>query len=402
MPLLGRRKATTDARHRELERPDYGWIWKPLLALLLLYLLVTLALGIWWSREPPQFDVELATAEQRQALDGDQSGLPGARGTVITATLKQVVDTLTDKPGGYLRNDIAPPGVWLDNMPNWELGVLRQSRDMSASVLRMAGGDDANLEEAERRLQVGSRDWLYPAAEQRFGQASEVLAAYLSELGGEGAEGLAPQGEPLAAWLLQVEARLADLTRRLSASIGERDASRQLGIDADERPETTPWYRVDDIFFEARGSGWALLHFLRGVERDYADLLQAAEARDEWHQLIAELEMTQRRIWSPVILNGSGFGLFANHSLVMANYTVRARDLAGSLASRLAEVEVAEVHAAEEQQAVEPLVDEVVEDDRAASEEATSDEIGDESDDDEEVDEAQEAGPEADEGESTQ
>ncbi|APX92807.1 hypothetical protein BWR19_07620 [Halomonas sp. 1513] len=379
MSLLGRRKSTRDARRRELERPNYGWIWKPLLALLLLYLLVTLVLGIWWSREPPPFDVERATGEQRQALEGDQSGLPGARGTVSTATLKQVVDTLTDKPGGYLRNDVAPPGVWLDNMPNWELGVLQQSRDLSASLVAMAGGDDPYLEEAEARLQVGSRDWLYPSAEQRFGQASEALASYLSELGGDAAEGFAPRGEPLGDWLLRVEARLDDLTRRLSASIGERDASRQLGIDADEQPEATPWYRVDDIFFEARGSGWALLHFLRGLERDYGDLLEAAEAHQDWQQLIAELEMTQRRIWSPVILNGSGFGIFANHSLVMANYTVRARDLAGELASRVAEVEVSEVHQAQEEQAVEPPVEDVVEDDDA----------DDAADEPEEIDETQ-------------
>ncbi|HBM22224.1 MAG TPA: DUF2333 domain-containing protein, partial [Alcanivorax sp.] len=37
-----------------------------------------------------------------------------------------------------------------------------------------------------------------------------------------------------------------------------------------------------------------------------------------------ELEATQQTLWSPVILNGSGFGVFANHSLVMANYITRA------------------------------------------------------------------------------
>ena len=47
--------------------------------------------------------------------------------------------------------------------------------------------------------------------------------------------------------------------------------------------------------------------------------------------------MTQRRLWSPVVLNGSGFGLFANHSLVMALHMTRARDLAAALAERLAE-----------------------------------------------------------------
>lgn len=41
-------------------------------------------------------------------------------------------------------------------------------------------------------------------------------------------------------------------------------------------------------------------------------------------QIIRELEATQQTVWSPVVLNGSGFGLVANHSLVMANYVSRA------------------------------------------------------------------------------
>lgn len=41
-------------------------------------------------------------------------------------------------------------------------------------------------------------------------------------------------------------------------------------------------------------------------------------------QIIRELEATQQAVWSPMILNGSGFGVMANHSLVMANYISRA------------------------------------------------------------------------------
>lgn len=389
MTLLGRRKTNPEARYRELERPEYGWIWKPLLVLLVIYLLVTLVLGIWWSREPPPFDVEQATGDQRQALETDQSGLPGARGTVSTAALMSVLDTLINKPGGYLRNDIAPPGLWLDNMPNWELGVLQQSRDLAAALEGLAGGD-AYLEEATERLQVDSRDWLYPSAEHRFEQTLEALGGYLGGLSDTLDAGFTPQGEPLAAWLQRVEQRLDDLTYRLSASVGEREASRELGIDADQRPPATPWYRVDDIFFEARGSGWALLHFLRGLERDYADLLEAAGATEHWHRLIAELEMTQQRIWSPLILNGSGFGLFANHSLIMANYTVRARDLAAELAGQVKDISVVEVHEVEEEQAVEPPVEEVREDDEAI-EFPQGDE---ESDENEGSDEQSEAGSE--------
>ncbi|NBU26368.1 MAG: DUF2333 family protein [Gammaproteobacteria bacterium] len=41
-------------------------------------------------------------------------------------------------------------------------------------------------------------------------------------------------------------------------------------------------------------------------------------------QVIRELEEAQAPLGSPVVLNGSSFGLFANHSLVLANYLSRA------------------------------------------------------------------------------
>jgi hypothetical protein len=47
-------------------------------------------------------------------------------------------------------------------------------------------------------------------------------------------------------------------------------------------------------------------------------------AKISLQQIIRELEASQASIWSPMILNGSGFGVLANHSLVMANYISRA------------------------------------------------------------------------------
>ena len=41
-------------------------------------------------------------------------------------------------------------------------------------------------------------------------------------------------------------------------------------------------------------------------------------------QVIRELKATQKTIWSPMVLNGSEFGLFANHSLVLSSYISRA------------------------------------------------------------------------------
>ncbi|PXX97454.1 DUF2333 family protein [Halomonas sp. LBP4] len=330
MALTEKGAARRRRKVEALERPDYGWIWKPLLALVVIYLLVTVALGIWWSRPPAAFDVEQATAERR----GEAASSPAARGAVTTTSLMTVVSTLLDKPGGYLRNDIAPPGLWLDNMPQWELGVLNQARDLSRALPAMEEGDHPVLEEVVERLDGSSRDWLYPSTEQRLEQALVALDEYLVALGESGGAGFAAAAG-LAAWLEQVAWRLDDLGLRLSASVGSREQLRNLDIATGDLPPRTPWYRVDDIFFEARGTGWALSRLLEAVRRDQADVLERAGVSGEWEMLVAELERTQRRLWSPVVLNGSGFGIFANHSLVMANHVIRARDLARDLVAAL-------------------------------------------------------------------
>jgi hypothetical protein len=86
----------------------------------------------------------------------------------------------------------------------------------------------------------------------------------------------------------------------------------------------TPWLRVDDVFYRSRGACWALTELMRGVEIDFADVLKKKNATTSYRQVLRELESTQQPIWSPVVLNGAPFGVFANYSLVMANYISRA------------------------------------------------------------------------------
>ena len=352
------------SRTEVLERPEYGWIWKPLLVLLVIYLVVCLGLGIWWSQPPGRFDVERAVTEQR----GPASGSPAARGAVTTASLMTVIETLLEKPGGYLRNDIAPPGVWLDNMPAWELGVLAQSRQLATLLPAMEQSSSPALALVQERLMGDSRDWLYPSTETRLEQALEQLNGYLGRLRQDGEAAFGDQGQGLAAWLEAITASLDELGLQLSASIGSRDELRDLDIEADALPPRTPWYRVDEVFFEARGQAWALMHLLEAVKRDQADALAKAGFTGRWEQLVAELERSQRRLWSPLVLNGSGFGIFANHSLVLANHMVRARDLAQEVAEGLADASPVPAPPADQPPVVE------VERSEAPVEETTSDE----------------------------
>ncbi|HEX4937809.1 MAG TPA: DUF2333 family protein, partial [Candidatus Kapabacteria bacterium] len=69
---------------------------------------------------------------------------------------------------------------------------------------------------------------------------------------------------------------------------------------------------------------FALIHLLRAIEIDFHDVLAKKNALVSMQQIIRELEASQQPVMSPMILNGSGFGMLANHSLVMANYISRA------------------------------------------------------------------------------
>ena len=53
-------------------------------------------------------------------------------------------------------------------------------------------------------------------------------------------------------------------------------------------------------------------------------MLKNKNAVVNFKQIIRELEATQDTLWSPMILNGNGFGLVANHSLIMSSYISRA------------------------------------------------------------------------------
>ena len=95
-------------------------------------------------------------------------------------------------------------------------------------------------------------------------------------------------------------------------------------INTDNLIKVSLNWKIDDEFYEARGACWALLHFLKAVEIDFNDVLEKKNAKVSVQQIIRELEASQQSVWSPMILNGDGFGMMANHSLVMANYISRA------------------------------------------------------------------------------
>ncbi len=300
------------------------------------YGVATIALGIYWSQTPEPFDVRENAA--RYAALTEQEVVTGS---VTVAALQETIRTLLEKPGGYLHNDVFPPGVWLDNMPNWEYGVLVQSRDLARALREVLSRsqsqskEDVDLTLAEPRINFQSDSWILPASESEYRDAGRFLERYRSRLAATGQQSAQfyARADNLSHWLGMIEKRLGSLSQRLSASVGQRRINTDLAGDTAAAQSTrapeeilvqTPWSEIDDIFYESRGAAWALTQFLKAAEIDFADVLAKKNATVSLRQIIRELEAAQAPVWSPIILNGSGFGLWANHSLVMASYISRA------------------------------------------------------------------------------
>ena len=154
----------------------------------------------------------------------------------------------------------------------------------------------------------------------------------VSSTGGSKAQFYA-RADNLRAYIEEVQKRLGSYSHRLSLSVGRDQINTDLAGDnraeqssqgASNLQLKTSWWQIDDVFYEARGATWALLQLLRAIEIDFNSVLENKNAKISLQQIIRELEASQESLWSPMILNGSGFGLLANHSLVMANYISRA------------------------------------------------------------------------------
>ncbi|HEY5666048.1 MAG TPA: DUF2333 family protein [Gammaproteobacteria bacterium] len=296
-----------------------------------------------WSREPPLYLESTALAE-----------FPPVTGYVTTTTLVALVDWLLEKPGGYLSNDIYPPSVWLDNIPNFEFGALVQARDLGRALRndysrsQSQSTEHPELAIADPALHYTNDQWIYPSTQTKLREAQDALITYRSQLASVNAADAQfyARADNLREWLGIVERRLGSLSQRLSASVGQTRINTDLAGEPAAESSTpqdatllvkTRWTELDDVFFEARGAAWALLQFMAAAQVDFDGILTDKNAVVSLQQVMRELEGALEPLRSPVILNGGGYGFFANHSLVLASYLSRAHSAVIDLRALLAQ-----------------------------------------------------------------
>jgi hypothetical protein len=306
---------------------EAGWMMRAFILLLSVYFISAVVLGIYWDSEPEPFVVSVVAEEHQK-----QNQKPNSPGYAMSVTLMTVADSLLNKNGGYITNDIFPPGVWLDNIANWEFGVLVQVRDLSRAMRKdfsrsqSQSSEDVDLSISEPQFHFDNNSWGLPDSEGEYARAIRKLNSYILRLDSEESDRskFYPRADNLRQWLKDVETRLGSLSQRLSASVEQSRIAKHANKNEMPADETTSWMKIDDIFYETRGTAWALLHFFRAIEVDFHDVLVQKNAKESLSQIIEELEATQADVSTPIILNGEGFGFTANHSLIMVSYIAQA------------------------------------------------------------------------------
>ena len=313
----------------------------PFFIIAVIVLLIFSAITLWFDYEPEQVQV---THDQENVIVG----------VATTQALVDTVEALWNKPGGYLSNDVLPPSVFMDNVPNWEFGVLQQIRDIAKTLRndysrsQTQSVADKDLEIAEPKFNVDSEAWMFPSAEGEYSEGVKSVQKYLKRLQDPSQQDAQfyARSDNLNEWLSLVEKRLGSLSQRLSSSRAQDRVNTDLAGDANAQQSTqsnstvvakTSWLEIDDNFYEARGTAWALIHYLKAAEIDFRSVLEDKNALPSLQQIIVELEATQQPLSSPVVLNGSGMGIFANHSLVMSSYISRANAAIADLRTLLAD-----------------------------------------------------------------
>ncbi len=316
----------------EAESKGFTWFLGVIAAISVIGIVV---LAGYWSIEPKPFDVVAYakyTQQQKGIAPNSPDGYVYPDGYVFGNTLVRIAEVLLYKPGGYLTNDVGVPGVMLDNIPGWEYGALIMLRD-GASALRnhlaraqSQSAEDPDLGKAEPYFYYERNSWALPSTEAEYQKGIEALHSYMRRLADPTDKNpghFYSRADNLWQYIEIIIKRLGGISTRLSASTDRYEAYDIQQKKSNAISQTT-WMELDDEFWQARGSCWALLHILRAIKHDFRLILEDKRAMDTLDIMIHEMVNALAPITSPVILNGEGFGVFANYSLAMASYVSRA------------------------------------------------------------------------------
>lgn len=220
------------------------------------------------------------------------------------------------------------PSYFLDNMPNFQLGMMSGVSTVASAVSNrldstIAENDDRlYLKNAAKLLKYNGRIWMFspsnrftpaPSAHSQYRKARKQLIKFNQELS-SGHNVFYKSPGDLAYFLTRINKSLRNSLNAVETQIREESSS-----FAD--------FKADNVFYYNQGKLYSFYLLLTALGSDYKDIIVKAGLYQEWTHVIKALE-NGSQLDAFYIRNGSLDALTApNHLNYLAFYILKALDL---------------------------------------------------------------------------
>jgi len=249
-----------------------------------------------------------------------------AGGSRSVALASALIDREVNRNGWVANDPFFMPGSMLDNMPNYQLGMIhalgRFAFQMVDQIGRTRGSSqtDRDLQEAAGLLQYSGTKWIFdfstsllPTAksEDQYRKARSALVSY---------------NQRLVAGNAVFERRADNLQatlERIALDIGSASAAIDRRIQ--EGNATFIDWEADDVFYSVKGQMYAYYLILRELKQDYPNLVRDRELGGTWDQMLESF--TAAAGLKPLVVWNAKPDAFIlpNHLGSMGFYVERAR-----------------------------------------------------------------------------
>lgn len=204
------------------------------------------------------------------------------------------------------------PAYVLDNMPNFQIGILSAVKDVTGTLRYFKSNTEAqnkDIKEAYKLLGYAPDVWLMskrgkfnlaPSSNSQYRRAGKELRKFT-------ADGIyTPSEHDLRLLLKKISSRL----QKLSAD-----------SEAHQREYSSNWldFNVDNLFYHHKGYAFAMWQMLRALCNDYKDIIVENNLYEDWTRMSASLQKAAE--YSPfVIRNGGVDSVFTPNHLMTQNY----------------------------------------------------------------------------------
>lgn len=265
---------------------------------------------------------------------GENAAKPS--GSQAVAMMTGLIDREVNDHSWVANDPFFQPGVMLDNMPNFQTGIMsalaRFSFEMTDQVGRSRGSSEADpdLQKAAGLLQYPGDVWLWnpsvslaprASSESQYRAARKALLKY---------------NVRLAAGDATFERRADNLMatiERIVSDLGSQSAV----IDDEVRLHSSDFIdtNADDVFYNTKGKLYGYYLILKGLGEDFAPIIKEKNLTTNWARMLDTFREAAEL--SPlVVVNGTPDATFQpSHLASQGFYLLRARTQAREIANVL-------------------------------------------------------------------